>query len=124
MSNKDLLDPVTPSAQKKPDPNLASPEKEPEPPLLQVVRVITLLGVAIIGFHFETIQNSMEWLHNLDVRSYNWISKLGVRKPRPQWTIGLEIDDDTFYGYLNQKRGDATNRSALARLVRAATDAD
>lgn len=113
-----------PSPRKEPEPSIPHPQKEPEPPLLQLVRAITLLGVAIVGFHFESIQNSMDWLHNLDVRSYNWISKLGVRKPRPQWTLGLEIDDDTFYGYLKQKRGDATNRSALAKLVSAATDAD
>jgi CHASE2 domain-containing sensor protein len=117
-------DPTILTPEKKPDLPIPAPDKESEPPLLQVVRIITLLGVAIIGFHFEAIQNSMDWLHNLDVRSYNWISKLGVRKPRPQWTLGLEIDDDTFYSYLKQKRGDATNRSALAKLVRAATDAD
>jgi CHASE2 domain-containing sensor protein len=106
------------------DPTTPPPDTKHEPAVLQVLRVITLLGVAVIGFHFESIQNSIGWLHNLDVRSYNWISKLGVRKPRPHWTLGLEIDDDTFYGYLKQQRGDATNRSALAKLVSAATHAD
>lgn len=91
-----------------------------KPALLQWIRVFTVVGVALIGFHFESIENSLDWLHNLDTRSYNWISRLGVRKPRPQWTIGLEIDDETFYGYLKRGRNDPTDRSALATLVNAA----
>jgi hypothetical protein len=52
---------------------------------LQTLRVLTVLGVAVIGFHYETIQDFIPWLHLIDIRVYNWISSLEVRKPRPQW---------------------------------------
>jgi CHASE2 domain-containing sensor protein len=90
----------------------------------KIARAVTLLAVALAGFFFEDIKEWVPWLTELQVRSYNWVSKLGVRKPRPQWVMCLEIDDKTFYDYLKLAPGDATDRATLAQLVEKAADAD
>jgi CHASE2 domain-containing sensor protein len=88
-----------------------------------ILRGITVLIIAFSGFFFEDIKEWVPWLTELQVRSYNWVSRLGVRKPRPQWVMGVEIDDQTFYDYLHLNAGDATDRCILAQLVRKAADA-
>jgi CHASE2 domain-containing sensor protein len=93
-------------------------------PVQRAVRIVTVLIIAGLGFQFEDFKDWFPWMRTLQVRSYNWISKLGVRKPRPQWVLGVEIDDATFFQYLNLNKGDVTDRAAVARLVKIAAHAD
>lgn len=88
-----------------------------------LARIITIALIAVLGFFFEDFKEWVPWLTELQVRSYNWISKLSVRKPRPQWVIGVEIDDATFYDYLKLSGQDVTDRATLAELIRKAADA-
>ena len=59
-------------------------EREPLPIKTKIARAVTVLAVALAGFFFEDIKEWVPWLTDLQVRSYNWVSKLEARKPRPQ----------------------------------------
>lgn len=78
----------------------------------------TLLAVALCGFFFEELQDWLPWLTELQFRSYNWVSQLEARKPRLKFVTVVEIDDETFYNSMGLASGDATDRVALAAIIR------
>jgi len=83
--------------------------------------VILVLVVGALSFWYEDIKHEFPWLINWQLKTYSWFSR--APDPKNQPVVGVEIDDDTFYGYMgNTSLYDVTDRSALAKLVTKATD--
>ena len=82
--------------------------------------VILVVVVCAISYKYESIKSYVPWLITLQLKTYNLIS--GARQSSLRPVVAVEIDDDTFYGYMgNESPYDVTDRSALAELVRIAT---
>jgi CHASE2 domain-containing sensor protein len=83
--------------------------------------LILVLVVGANSFRYEDIKHQFPWLISWQLETYNWISP--VRESHAQFVVGVEIDDRTFYGYLNKEgQLDLTGRSDLATLVKVATE--
>jgi CHASE2 domain-containing sensor protein len=81
---------------------------------------ILAIGVFSISLYYEKIKHGFPWLIAAQLETYNWFS--GVPESVHQPIVGVEIDDQTFYGYLNNEgQYDVTDREALAKLVGVAT---
>ena len=83
--------------------------------------VILVSMVSWISYHYEAIKSNFPWLISWQLKSYKWFS-IGD-EPVAKFVIPIEIDDATFYGYMQRKGSyDETDRRALATLVTAAAD--
>jgi CHASE2 domain-containing sensor protein len=76
-----------------------------------------LVLVTLLGFFFEEFKGWFPWLTSWQLHSYNWVSHMESRKPRPKFVMGVEIDDPTFYGSMHLAAGDVTDRRYLAEII-------
>jgi CHASE2 domain-containing sensor protein len=90
----------------------------------RVVTIATLASVELCGVFFEELKQWFPWLTELQMRSYNALSKLEARRPRSKWIVAVEIDDAAFYEQMKLGAGDRTDRTSLAKLIRIVADAN
>jgi CHASE2 domain-containing sensor protein len=84
----------------------------------RVSTVGVLVLVTLSGFFFEEFKAWFPWLTSWQLHSYNWVSHLEARKPRPKFVMGIEIDDQTFYRTMHLAAGDVTDRRSLGEIIR------
>lgn len=107
------------SGLRTPSPDKPAARTRPRGRIWSVTSAITLLFlVALCGTFFEDFKDSFPWLTELQLRSYNAVTHLEARKPRPKFVIGIEVDDATFYDTMHLGHGDITNRCYLAQMIR------
>jgi CHASE2 domain-containing sensor protein len=85
----------------------------------RIVGVLTtLLLVGFGSYYFEDIKEHLPDITTLQLQTYDWLSRITSRKPRPQWVVGVEIDNQTFFDCLGLVgRDDVTDRAFLATLI-------
>jgi CHASE2 domain-containing sensor protein len=83
----------------------------------RLLAVVTLFLVALSGYYFEDFKEWFPWLTTFQLRTYNWISGLGVRRPRAKFVAGVEIDDRTFYEVMRLPAGAVTDRAKLGEII-------
>ena len=91
----------------------------------RVVRIlVTVLLVGACSYFFEEIKQQLPILATLQLQTFDWLSHLQYREGLEAPIIGVEIDDDTFYGHLHLTgTEDITDRKFLAAVVNRAVKA-
>lgn len=91
----------------------------------RVVRIlVTVLLVGACSYFFEEIKRQLPILATLQLQTFDWLSHLQYREGLEAPIIGVEIDDDTFYGHLHLTGAeDITDRKFLATVVQQAVKA-
>jgi len=91
----------------------------------RVVGVLTtLLLVFGLSLWFEEIKQHLPDITTLQLQTYDWLSRFDARAARPQWVIGVEIDNQTFFDCLGLVSDqDVTDRAFLAGLIDRAVEA-
>ena len=85
----------------------------------RIVGVVTTLVLVILGsYYFEDIKEHFPDITTMQLQTYDWLSRITSRKPRPQWVVGVEIDNQTFFDCLGLvSSNDVTDRAFLAALI-------
>ena len=91
----------------------------------RVVRIlVTVLLVGACSYFFEEIKRQLPILATLQLQTFDWLSHLQYREGLEAPIIGVEINDDTFYGHLHLTGAeDITDRKFLATVVQQAVKA-
>jgi CHASE2 domain-containing sensor protein len=91
----------------------------------RIIGVVTTLLLVFLGsYYFEDIKEHFPDITTLQLKSYDWLSRITSRTPRPQWVVGVEIDGTTFYDCLGLvSNQDVTDRAFLAGLIDRAVQA-
>jgi hypothetical protein len=96
--------------------------------LFQRIGVSGALLIAIVGFlsyKYEDFKDDFPRLITWQLRAYQHIARVGPSYSGVTKITPIEIDDVTFYEFLNNKtRDDVTDRRFLAELVKAAVKSD
>ena len=89
-------------------------------PWLDRVAIVLILAVGILSYKYEDFKEQFPGLITLQLWAYQGITHLFLGKPQAKWVAPVEINDATFYDFLdNQSRSDVTDRRYLAELIKA-----
>jgi len=93
-------------------------------PWLDIPALLLIVIVGVLSFKYEDFKDDFPRLITWQLRTYQWITDLGLGKPNAESVTPIEIDDTTFYDFFgNETRDEITDRRFLAQLVDAATQA-
>ena len=89
-------------------------------PWLDRVAIVLVLAVAVLSYKYEDFKEQFPGLITAQMVAYQGLTRVFLGSPQPRWLTPVEIDDATFYDFLdNQSRSDATDRRYLAELIKA-----
>jgi CHASE2 domain-containing sensor protein len=104
--------------------SMNSVRKLRRPKWLDWPSVVLIVLVGVLSFFYEDFKEQFPGLITLQYWSYQSISRFFLPKPQANWVVPVEIDDNTFYGYLNhQSKNDVTDRRYLAELIQKVIEA-
>jgi CHASE2 domain-containing sensor protein len=85
-----------------------------------------LIGtIGALSYYYENVKDQLPWLVSLQLWTYGRMSHAQARAPRPKWVVGVEVDNQTFFGEMKRKGpGDITDRKTLATIVNNVVDAN
>jgi CHASE2 domain-containing sensor protein len=76
--------------------------------------------IFLLSYYLEDIKDQFPWL----IGAQLWSHGLLRPEPTPKYVVGVEIDNDTFFGAMHRNGPeDITDRKYLAQIVRNAADA-
>jgi len=89
-------------------------------PWLDRVAIVLVFAVAVLSYKYEDFKEQFPGLITAQMWAYQGLTRVFLGAPQPKWVTPVEIDDATFYDFLdNQSRNDVTDRRYLAELVKA-----
>jgi CHASE2 domain-containing sensor protein len=89
-------------------------------PWLDRVAIVLVIAVAILSYKYEDFKEQFPGLISAQMWAYQGLTRLFLGAPQPKWVTPVEIDDATFYDFLdNQSRSDVTDRRYLGELIKA-----
>src|SRR5450631_3419267 len=87
-------------------------------PWLDIPALLLIVIVGALSFKYEDFKDDFPRLITWQLRTYQWITDLGLGKPHAQAVTPIEIDDATFYDFFgNKTRDEITDRKFLAQLI-------